>query len=59
MISSKFPKSFRGAGDLVMFYDFFFVIFRGLSKKITKHHQIISTPIKLFGNLLEINQCSD
>ena len=27
VISSKFPKSFRGAGDLVVFYDFF-VIFR-------------------------------
>ena len=23
VISSKFPKSFRGAGDLVVFYEFF------------------------------------
>ena len=29
VISSKFPESFWGDGDFVVFYDFFFVIFRG------------------------------
>ena len=29
VISSKFPKRFRDAGDLVMFYDFFFCDFSG------------------------------
>ena len=28
MISSKFPKSFRGSGDLVVFYDFLLWFFR-------------------------------
>ena len=37
MISSKFTKSFRGTGDLVVFYDFQ-VIFRSFSD-IEKNHQ--------------------
>ena len=52
MISSKFPKSFRGdlevfGGDLEVFYWSinFLKIFWGFSdfKKITKHHQVTST----------------
>ena len=44
MISSKFP-SFRGASDLVVFYDFF-VIFRVFLdfQKLNEHHQVTSTP---------------
>ena len=46
VISSKFPKSFRGAHDLVVFYDFF-SDFSGLFsdfQTLTKHHQFTSTP---------------
>ena len=41
VISSKFPRSFRVAGGLVVFYDFF-CDFRGFSD--LKHHQVTSTP---------------
>ena len=46
MISSKFPKSFRGARDLVVFYNFFsdFSGFFSDFPKFTKHHQVTSTP---------------
>ena len=37
MISSKFPKSFRGAGDLVVFYELFRDFSAGFFQKITKH----------------------
>ena len=45
MISSKFPKSFWSARDLVVLYDFlndfsFFLDFQ----KFTKHHQVRSIP---------------
>ena len=45
VIPSQFPKSFRGAGNLVVFYDFFhdFQVFLDV-QKFTKHHQVISTP---------------
>ena len=45
MISSKFPKSFRGARDFVVFYELFFVIFWGFLdlKEIIQHHQVTST----------------
>ena len=40
MISGKFPKSLRGALDLVVFYDFFndFSSFFSDFAKFTKHH---------------------
>ena len=47
MISSKFPKSFRGARDLVVFYDFcsdFSGVFSDFAK-FTKHHEITRTPV--------------
>ena len=45
VIPCKFPKSFRGAANLVVFYDFFCDFF-GFSDfpKFTKHHQVTSTP---------------
>ena len=45
MISSTFPKSFRVALDLVVFYDFC-SDFSGFSNfaKFTKHHQVTCTP---------------
>ena len=47
VISSKFPKSFTGGSDLVVFYDFSkfsgFIDFQ----KLTKHHKVTST-LKLF-----------
>ena len=52
MISRKFPKSFRGAGDLVVFYEFlsYFSGFFQTSNKITEHHQVTSIP-KTLGKL--------
>ena len=47
VIWSKFPKSFRGAGDLVVFYNFFSDFsgfFLSDFNKITKHHQVTSSP---------------
>ena len=46
VISSEFPKSFRGARDLVVFYDFcrdFLGFFWGF-QKFTEHHQVTGTP---------------
>ena len=39
MISSKFPKSFRGARDLMVFYESLKVF-----QKFIEHHQVTSTP---------------
>ena len=55
VISSKFPKSFRGVRDLVVFYELFndfwgsFGTFKN-SPSTTKSR----APLKLFGSLLEI-----
>ena len=51
LISSKFPKTFRGADDFVMFYDFFswlgfFSDFKKKSRITTKS----PVPLKLFQN---------
>ena len=46
MISSKFSKSFGGARDLVVFYEFlcdFFLFFWDF-QKFTNHHRVTSTP---------------
>ena len=43
MISSKFPKSFRGAGDLVVFYRDFSGYLLDV-QKLTNYHQVTSTP---------------
>ena len=46
VISSKLPKSFSGAGDLVVFCEFFFVIFRVFFSnfaKVIKNHKVTST----------------
>ena len=49
VISSKFPRSFRDARDLVVFYDWFYVFSEVLLdfQKFTKHHQDTSTPKNL------------
>ena len=46
MISSKFPKSFRAAGDLVVLGEFLKVLKtpRKITKKFIKHHQVTSKP---------------
>ena len=47
MISSEFPKSFRGAGDLVVLSEYLKKSEkdpRNHKKKIVKHQQVISTP---------------
>ena len=55
VIPSKFPKSLRGAGDLVAVGEFSKVKKNSkiTKKKVIKHHQVTSSP-DLFGNSLEI-----
>ena len=49
VISSKFPKTFRGTRDFMACYELFFAIFRGVLdfQKFTDHHQVTSTPKSL------------
>ena len=46
MISSKFPKSFRAAGDLVVLGEFWKVLkkARKITTKFVKHHKVTSSP---------------
>ena len=60
VISSKFPKSFRADGDLVVLGELLKVslkVYQKITKKFVKHHQITSspkTPRKLTWNHLTV-----
>ena len=61
MISSKIPKSFRDARDLMVFYNFF-LWFSGIFQTFKNSPNTTKSraPLKLFGILLEITWlCSD
>ena len=45
MISSKFPKSFRGARDLAVLSESLIILkTRKITKKLVRHHQVTSSP---------------